>query len=121
MEFSKNIKDLLKKYPCYELDYRLKNYLSEDDFEELGELKSIKREIDWLIEDFENESCAIGQELTDALELKKVSKNFKQLPTFKTKNFAYEIKATEIKYNDAKSIIKDYKNALKLQEKLSCL
>lgn len=123
MEFSKNIKELLKKYPCYELDYRLDNYLSEDDFTELGELKSIKREVDWLIEDFEDENCAIGQELADALELKIISKNFKQLPPLnsKTNNFAYEIKANEIKYNNAKDLIKDYKNALKLQKELNRL
>lgn len=122
MEFSKNIKDLLKKHPCDELDYRLDNYLSEDDFTELGELNSVKREVDWLIEDFENVNHAIGQELADALELKMVSKNFKQLPALsKTNNFAYEIKANELKYNNAKDLIKSYKNALKLQKALSCL
>lgn len=121
MEFSKNIIDLLKKYPCDELDYRLDNYLSENDFEELGELNCVKREVDWLIEDFENENLAIGQELSDALELKKISKNFKQLPAFKTDNFANEIRVNENKYDDAKNIIKSYKNALKLQKELSLL
>lgn len=121
MEFSKNIIDLLKKYPCDELDYRLDNYLSENDFEELGELNCVKREVDWLIEDFENENHAIGQELSDALELKKISKNFKQLPAFKTDNFANEIRVNENKYDDAKNIIKSYKNALKLQKELSLL
>lgn len=120
-EFSKNITDLLKKYPCYELDYRLDAYLSEDDFEKLGQLNYIKREISWMIEDFEDESCAIGKALNDALKLKKASKNFKQLPSFKTNNFANEIRANENKYNDAKNLIKDYKNALKLQKELSRL
>lgn len=124
MEFSKSIATLLKKYPCYELDFRLDNYTSEEDcndYKELGELNYIKREIDWIIEDFEDESHALGQSLVDALELKKESKNFKQLPAFKTNNLFNEIRHNEIKFNDAKALIKDYKNAIKLQKELSRL
>lgn len=121
MEISKRIATLLKKYPCYELDFRLDNYMDSDDFKELGQLNYIKREINWIIEDFEDESHALGQSLADALELKKKSKNFKQFPPLKTNNLFNEIRHSEIEFNDAKNLIKDYKNALKLQEKLSCL
>lgn len=120
-QIDSRIAALLKKYPCYELDFRLDDYMDSDDYEELGQLDYIRREIDWIVEDFEDCSHALGQSLEEALELKKTSKNFKQLPSLKTNDLYDEIRHSEIEFNDAKSLIKDYKNALKLQKELSVL
>ena len=120
------IAKLLKKHYCRELDYRLNEYSMDDDsqkdLEEMGELDYIKREIDWIIEDFEDSNHACGEDLEEAMRLKKTSKNFKEYDIDPlSKDFKKNLQSKEIEFNQAKETIQEYKNALKLQKEISKL
>ena len=120
------IAKLLKKHYCRELDYRLSNYSTDEDsqkdLEQMGELDYIKRELDWIIEDFKNLDHACGEDLKEAMRLKKTSKNFKEYELDPLdKNFKKNLQTKEIEFEQAKSTILEYKNALKLQKEFAKL
>ena len=113
------LKKQVEKARCYELEYRLDNFL-DDDAEGLTEKEAVIRELEWVIEDFEEDAGhCLHDELLEARRLLKESRYGKRMRidvnlrdgTMKPRYTAYQIQ-------QAKDLVNEYQRSKRLLERL---
>ena len=65
---------ILKKVKSYELEQRLEDY-PEDEVDGRSDMEMLKNELDWLIDNFEDEGCIIHEALMEAKQIIRETKN----------------------------------------------
>ncbi|MBQ9220424.1 hypothetical protein [Succinivibrio sp.] len=103
---SSELQRILKKYPNEDLNYRIEVC---DNKKQLPESEMILEEAEKLLKDYDNPKTDFGALLQTSLELRKKSRNFKNVYTKAEHNEICKEVITE--YNNLKKLVACLKNA----------
>lgn len=88
----------------------------------MTELEIVKQELDYLIEDFQDQDIFIGKEYNKALELKEQSSNFKMYDIdVYSPDFKELLEKEESRYNYYREIIEEFERLKQLKVKMDKL
>ena len=115
---NKKLIKMLEKARLYELEFRIEEIDDTSDMEEEGmtEPEYILREVQWLIEDYNDDGCLIHEDLLSARQLLRETDNGKRIPT----DLGFRPLQGYSKYDieQARNLVNEYRRTKRFCEKL---
>lgn len=109
-----NVKKILKKVRSYELEERISDY-PENERDGRSDMEMLKNELDWYIDNLEEDGCLSHEALEEAREILRKTQYGKTIPLNRyTLKPAW--KASDIQ--EAKDFVNEYSRLKRLQQKL---
>lgn len=115
---NKKLIKMLEKARLYELEFRIEEIDDTSDMEEEGmtEPEYILREVQWLIEDYNDDGCLTHEALLSARQLLRETDNGKRIPT----DLGFRPLKGYSKYDieEARNLVNEYRRTKRFCEKL---
>ncbi len=109
-----NTKRILKKLRSYELEDRISDY-PEEERDGRSDMEMLESELDWYIDNLEDDGCSSHEALEEAKEILRKSRHGKEIPP---NIYTGKPMWRENDIQEAKNIVNEYNRLKRLQKKL---
>ena len=116
---NKELQKMINKANLYELENRLE-YLTTEDMDKEGYTEEgyVLREVEWIIEDFEDEAHCLNDELTEARYKLRRTNNGKRIPIDIYRGFKPQYGYDSHSIQLARNIVNEYNRTKRFAERL---